>query len=1726
MVNTKTKVILAMLGILLAPAGLPGVAKADINQTQVTQNIITAHRIAGADRYATSNALSEKFISADTVIIAAGDNFPDALCAAPLAKKYNTPILLSSSTGLSSDTIAEITRLKAKKAIIIGGRSSVNAAVETQLNSKGVTFTRIEGKDRYETSLLVAKQLNKPNAVVVAYGEDFPDALSISAIASQLNMPIILSGKNGLSADAQTYIKNSGVTKTYVIGGKGVLSEKIDAEVSNPVRLSGTDRYATDLKVLSEFSSKLNFDTVYLANGKGFADALAGSAVASNTSSPVVLVSNDMDTNINKYLQKRINLNTKVVALGGDSVVEDSVVGKVMDDKSSVNVAKTYSNSGTFTGDTVTGSAIISAPGVKLKNTTITGDLLIASTVGDGNIDLDNVNVTGKVIVNGGGSHSINCHNMSVDTISLDKALGEQARVVTDATSSITSTTIESNGNVDQSVASKTGKVIVNQGASATLSGSFDTVEVAGSGVKVNVQGAKISVLYVRPEASNSSISTSSSTIIKTLNLNAAASVKGNAKITTANIGVSGASIEAKPTTVALVKGVTAIVGGKNRSSDDGSSKEISTVPTTSPSTNTSSGGRSSNNSNTIHYEPLNNAIKEAKTIEEADCTPEVYKSILNSIKNGEALLNNSKATQIEVDKEVKKLEDCLKLVKSEQGKKLVLEARYMFGETADVKDVDDNNYIDIFIKDEDYLFCEVMESKGFFKYINEHGQFIQLPTLNVAGRTLKDVNMFESNCNKDICNAFISLAGKNDLKEVTLKSLEGKSFRGSRKGINYTINFKGKDEKPTTPTDILEKTIKEAQSLKKTDYTKEAYKIIIDAVNAGQNVTKKENATTKEIKEAIQGILDAMEKANASQDKTSEIRVALAKLPETEEAANKMLKSELQPLLEDYETKVKESGLSIGEINKLDDHGKVEIANKRMADIANGEKVVHEAKFICAYDSNGKPGATYLEKDTADDLPKTDGKEHYFLNVQGVDLNNNIDVLIDTKNYGVLLKDAVHGKDMYTPYQKASQTYMFVPKAMTIGNETPKSVNIALTKVRKEIDADLAKLAQKDKYEEVTLKDMIGKSFTVTFGSYLRNGTPSHDPITYTVRFKEIIPTTDKTSLINIIKNAKTLKKENYTPKIYEAISNAIRDAEVVLNNEKASQKEVDNASDLILNVELRAKMAKEKISSIGAALLKLPKNEQEADLVNEKSDLVLLINEIEKDAYDLKAFGVSSEEIQALPNYERIDIAKKRVNLIDQTGMFFDQTEYLFGRYGVVNYIAPNNINVKVEKDEKLGEVFDGHSILDYIKDNSSKIIQPIALKIGDRVIQNVNLFDPSCKNDINAAFTSFVNKTKFEDVVLYDLRGKSFTATLKVNDKNIDYIFNFDVGSVSEVVLTDEINAVKALNKDKYTAESYKVLEDAITFAESVLKNDKVIQADIDTAYNKIKDAKNSLKEIVPIGPVDKTELTKAIEKAKAVKEGDCTSEIYLIIQDKIKTAEDLLSNNDATQSDINKLSEEIINILDGATKAKTDTDKIIEELSKLPESKDAAALIVDKDDLQSLVDDINAKIKSAMLSGVTDKEIKSLANYERLSIAQYRIKIIDQNAKIIDQAKYVSSVDYVDVKNVDVNNNIDLTIKDGTILLKDAIKVGNMKNYMKDTKKLPIYPKNLKVGDVTLNSVNILLPSVKKQLDESFAKLAGKDKFEDVTLNDLKGKSFTAAFKVVSSSEVITYTFNFK
>lgn len=305
-------------------------------------------RIAGSDRYETAAAISQKGWpnGANAVIIASGENFPDALVAAPLAGKYNAPILLTYRDVLTGVTRDEIKRLfgsqpEEKEIFIIGTDDVISfqavSEIEEKLNIHNKNIHRLGGKDRYETALLVAEWLSLPqnNTAVLTTGEDFPDALSIAPLSSLQGMPIILVSlqtTGNTLAKIENTLYGLHIEKLIITGGKDVVSSEIEEWFKNRgftilTRLWGDDRYGTS-KIVADYSmtinNGLNPAKVFITTGENFPDALVATALAgsSNYRCPILLTRTSLNpTPIKCWLGTNVGNINDIYFIGDENVV-------------------------------------------------------------------------------------------------------------------------------------------------------------------------------------------------------------------------------------------------------------------------------------------------------------------------------------------------------------------------------------------------------------------------------------------------------------------------------------------------------------------------------------------------------------------------------------------------------------------------------------------------------------------------------------------------------------------------------------------------------------------------------------------------------------------------------------------------------------------------------------------------------------------------------------------------------------------------------------------------------------------------------------------------------------------------------------------------------------------------------------------------------------------------------------------------------------------------------------------------------------------------------------------------------------------------------------------------------------------------------------------------------------------------------------------------------------
>ena len=291
-------------------------------------------RISGANRFKTAVAISIEGwdYGAATVVLARADNFPDALAGTPLAYGLNAPILLTDSARLSNDTKDELDRLAPQNIIILGQEGAISSSIEKDLQ-KHYKVTRVGGQDRYETAAAIAQYMHDHhlilgNKAVIAYGENFPDALAVSSVAAHAHMPILLTKKDVLADAAGEALKRLGINETFIVGGTGVVGTAVESSLPLPTRYSGNDRYATAIAIANGMGTDPYL--VYLATGTNFPDALAGSVLAARSNSPIILVnsSSGAEAAAQWFWWNSRDIKQSYV-LGGSGAVPDSVIESI-----------------------------------------------------------------------------------------------------------------------------------------------------------------------------------------------------------------------------------------------------------------------------------------------------------------------------------------------------------------------------------------------------------------------------------------------------------------------------------------------------------------------------------------------------------------------------------------------------------------------------------------------------------------------------------------------------------------------------------------------------------------------------------------------------------------------------------------------------------------------------------------------------------------------------------------------------------------------------------------------------------------------------------------------------------------------------------------------------------------------------------------------------------------------------------------------------------------------------------------------------------------------------------------------------------------------------------------------------------------------------------------------------------------------------------------------------
>lgn len=288
-------------------------------------------RAFGANRYKTALAVTDVFMEVtqkeklNTLIIASGNSFADALAGSYLAAVKEAPIILVNDTNLTRIIAYVSERMDPEGMIyILGGGAAVSSEIKDQFEEIA-NVKRLQGSNRYLTNLEILKEAGMDKDVIlVGTGLNFADSLSASATG----LPILLV-KDPLTDEQKRFMSENRGKKIYILGGTSAVNSAVERQLKNygeTERLEGNNRVATSVRIAEKFFPDAT--VAVLAYSHDFPDGLCGGALAYRLDGPVLLTRAENKA-ITKSYVKNSSLGSAVVT-GGMTKLDDALVKEIM----------------------------------------------------------------------------------------------------------------------------------------------------------------------------------------------------------------------------------------------------------------------------------------------------------------------------------------------------------------------------------------------------------------------------------------------------------------------------------------------------------------------------------------------------------------------------------------------------------------------------------------------------------------------------------------------------------------------------------------------------------------------------------------------------------------------------------------------------------------------------------------------------------------------------------------------------------------------------------------------------------------------------------------------------------------------------------------------------------------------------------------------------------------------------------------------------------------------------------------------------------------------------------------------------------------------------------------------------------------------------------------------------------------------------------------------------
>ena len=222
---------------------------------------------------------------------------------------------------------------------------------------------------------------------------------------------------------------------------------------------------------------------------------------------------------------------------------------------------------GEQTSGGVYGNLTITTPGVKLKDTVVTGNLYLTGGVGLGSVELENVEVLGKIVICGGGEaeggkHSVILRNVTAGGLELDSLTEQFFSVQAEGLTNIDNVTVRSSAYIEDRTEDGLGLQTIRldgvDGSDFQLAGNLKRIVNLTPNSTLKIAQGVADVVTMDEKAEGATLTIDNLASIRELNLDLATEVTGEGSISHLNVNAPGSTVSMLPDTIYVRPGITA----------------------------------------------------------------------------------------------------------------------------------------------------------------------------------------------------------------------------------------------------------------------------------------------------------------------------------------------------------------------------------------------------------------------------------------------------------------------------------------------------------------------------------------------------------------------------------------------------------------------------------------------------------------------------------------------------------------------------------------------------------------------------------------------------------------------------------------------------------------------------------------------------------------------------------------------------------------------------------------------------------------------------------------------------------------------------------------------------------------------------------------------------------------------------------------------------------------